>query len=138
MSKNVRIACAVWGTSILLSRLVSMVREGAIGRILGASAASDVYNASFQLPDFLNYLLAAGALSIVFIPIFGGYLARGALAGEEDAPIPAHPGLRRRRRTCEGPGLHLDRGRIVPVPYSDTVFLGCGLARCDGPFSTGR
>src|SRR5690349_22551556 len=54
-----------------------MVREGAIGRILGASAASDVYNASFQLPDFLNYLLAAGALSVVFIPIFGGYLARG-------------------------------------------------------------
>ena len=54
-----------------------MVREGSIGRILGASAASDVYNASFQLPDFLNYLLAAGALSVVFIPIFGGYLARG-------------------------------------------------------------
>jgi putative peptidoglycan lipid II flippase len=77
LSKQVRIASAVWGTSILLSRLVSMVREGAIGRILGASAASDVYNASFQLPDFLNYLLAAGALSIVFIPIFAGHLARG-------------------------------------------------------------
>jgi putative peptidoglycan lipid II flippase len=77
LSKNVRIASAVWAASILLSRLVSMVREGAIGRILGASAASDVYNASFQLPDFLNYLLAAGALSVVFIPIFGGYLARG-------------------------------------------------------------
>lgn len=77
MSRQVRIASVVWGASILLSRLVSMVREGAIGRVLGASAASDVYNASFQLPDFLNYLLAAGALSIVFIPIFGGHLARG-------------------------------------------------------------
>jgi putative peptidoglycan lipid II flippase len=77
VSKQVRIASTVWGASILLSRLVSMVREGAIGRILGASAASDVYNASFQLPDFLNYLLAAGALSIVFIPIFSGHLARG-------------------------------------------------------------
>jgi putative peptidoglycan lipid II flippase len=77
VSKQVRIASAVWGASILLSRLVSMVREGAIGRILGASAASDVYNASFQLPDFLNYLLAAGALSIVFIPIFAAHLARG-------------------------------------------------------------
>ncbi|HEV8111169.1 MAG TPA: murein biosynthesis integral membrane protein MurJ [Planctomycetota bacterium] len=85
MSKNVRIASAVWGASILLSRLVSMVREGAIGRILGASAASDVYNASFQLPDFLNYLLAAGALSIVFIPIFAGHLARGDEARGWDA-----------------------------------------------------
>jgi putative peptidoglycan lipid II flippase len=77
VSKQVRVASVVWGVSILLSRLVSMVREGAIGRILGASSASDVYNASFQLPDFLNYLLAAGALSIVFIPIFAGHLARG-------------------------------------------------------------
>lgn len=77
MTRNLRIASALWGASILLSRLVGMVREGAIGRVLGASAASDVYNASFQLPDFLNYLLAAGALSIVFIPIFGGHLARG-------------------------------------------------------------
>src|SRR5262249_38778561 len=77
LSKQVRIASAVWGASILLSRLVSMVREGAIGRILGASAASDVYNASFQLPDSLTYLLPAGALSIVFIPIFSGHLARG-------------------------------------------------------------
>ncbi len=77
MSKQVRVASVLWGASILLSRIVSMVREGAIGRVLGASAASDVYNASFQLPDFLNYLLAAGALSIVFIPIFAGHLARG-------------------------------------------------------------
>ena len=77
MSKQVRVASVVWGASILLSRIVSMVREGAIGRVLGASSASDVYNASFQLPDFLNYLLAAGALSIVFIPIFAAHLARG-------------------------------------------------------------
>ena len=77
MSRQVRVASVLWGASILVSRLVSIVREGAIGRVLGASSASDVYVASFQLPDFLNYLLAAGALSIVFIPIFGGYLARG-------------------------------------------------------------
>jgi putative peptidoglycan lipid II flippase len=77
VSRQVRVASVLWGASILLSRIVSMVREGAIGRVLGASAASDVYNASFQLPDFLNYLLAAGALSIVFIPIFAAHLARG-------------------------------------------------------------
>jgi putative peptidoglycan lipid II flippase len=36
-----------------------------------------VYWTAFVVPDFMNYLLAGGALSIVFIPIFGGYLAKG-------------------------------------------------------------
>ena len=31
---------------------------------------------SFILPDFLNYLLAGGAFSIVFIPIFSSYIAK--------------------------------------------------------------
>src|SRR5436190_360932 len=52
-------------------------REQIIGRTLGASREADLYFASFTLPDFLNYLLAAGALSIVFIPIFLEYLQRG-------------------------------------------------------------
>jgi peptidoglycan biosynthesis protein MviN/MurJ (putative lipid II flippase) len=44
--------------------------------------AGSLYFASFTFPDFLNYLLAAGALSIVFIPIFVKYLERG---GYDDA-----------------------------------------------------
>jgi len=56
---------------------MGLVREQVIGRTLGASRQADLYFASFTLPDFLNYLLAAGALSIVFIPIFLKYLERG-------------------------------------------------------------
>jgi len=56
---------------------MGLVREQIIGRTLGASREADLYFASFTLPDFLNYLLAAGALSIVFIPIFLEYLERG-------------------------------------------------------------
>ena len=67
----------IWGLSILLSRVIGLVREAAIGRILGGGASADVYLTSFVIPDFLNSLLAGGALSIVFIPIFGAYLARG-------------------------------------------------------------
>ncbi|MBN8998473.1 MAG: murein biosynthesis integral membrane protein MurJ [Rhizobiales bacterium] len=44
---------------------------------MGASRQADLYFASFTLPDFLNYLLAAGALSIVFIPIFLKYIEAG-------------------------------------------------------------
>ncbi len=77
----IAIASVIYGASILLSRLVGLVREAVIGRTLGNSGEADVYWAAFVLPDFLNYLLAGGALSIVFIPIFQGYLARGDEAG---------------------------------------------------------
>lgn len=76
-ARTVGIASLIWGTSIFLSRIMGLVREQIIGRTLGASRQADLYFASFTLPDFLNYLLAAGALSIVFIPIFLKYLQAG-------------------------------------------------------------
>lgn len=80
MSRRVGIAALIWGASMLLSRVIGLVREAVIGRVLGGGAEADVYLAAFRIPDFLNYLLAGGALSLVFIPIFGRYLAQG----EED------------------------------------------------------
>ncbi len=78
--KVIGIAAAIYGVSILLSRLIGLIRESVIGRTLGATGEADVYWTAFVLPDFLNYLLAGGVLSIVFIPIFSRYLA------EEDEP----------------------------------------------------
>jgi putative peptidoglycan lipid II flippase len=77
LARKVRIASAIWAGSIFLSRIMALVREQVIGRTLGASRQTDLYFASFTLPDFLNYLLAAGALSIVFIPMFLEYLECG-------------------------------------------------------------
>ena len=61
-ARTIGIASAIWGVSIFLSRIMGLVREQIIGRTLGASREADLYFASFTLPDFLNYLLAAGAL----------------------------------------------------------------------------
>ena len=76
-ARTIGIASAIWGGSIFISRIMGLVREQVIGRTLGATRQADLYFASFTLPDFLNYLLAAGALSIVFIPIFLKYFERG-------------------------------------------------------------
>ncbi|SFK81778.1 putative peptidoglycan lipid II flippase [Methylocapsa palsarum] len=84
-ARTIGIASAIWAGSIFLSRIMGLVREQIIGRTLGASREADLYFASFTLPDFLNYLLAAGALSIVFIPIFLQHLERGDEAGGWDA-----------------------------------------------------
>jgi putative peptidoglycan lipid II flippase len=76
-ARVIGIATVIWAGSIFLSRVMGFLREQIIGRTLGASRQADLYFASFTLPDFLNYLLAAGALSIVFIPIFLAHLERG-------------------------------------------------------------
>jgi len=77
VSRRIGIAALIWGTSVLLSRVIGVVREGVIGRVLGGGGEADVYWSAFVLPDFLNYLLAGGALTIVFIPIFSRYLTEG-------------------------------------------------------------
>lgn len=76
-ARRIGIASAIWGASILVSRVIGLGREAVLGRTLGAGPKADLYATAFVVPDFLNYLLAGGALSIVFIPIFGAYLARG-------------------------------------------------------------
>ena len=76
-ARTIGIASAIWAGSIFLSRIMGLVREQIIGRTLGAGRQADIYFASFTLPDFLNYLLAAGALSIVFIPMLLEHLERG-------------------------------------------------------------
>ncbi len=63
--------------SILISRLIGFVREWVIAQTVGATAMTDVYYASFTIPDFLNYLMAAGALSITFIPVLSNYVESG-------------------------------------------------------------
>jgi len=75
--RTIAFASIIWASSILFSRIMGLVREQIIGRTLGATRQADLYFASFTLPDFLNYLLAAGALSIVFIPIFVEHVERG-------------------------------------------------------------
>lgn len=61
--------------SVLLSRLLGFFRDWTVAHQFGSSAVTDAYYAAFTLPDFLNYLVAGGALSLTFIPIFSKYAA---------------------------------------------------------------
>ena len=60
---------------VLLSRLLGFFREWTVAHQIGSNSVTDAYYAAFTLPDFLNYLVAAGALSVTFIPVFSRYLA---------------------------------------------------------------
>src|SRR5579863_213805 len=66
--------------SVLLSRVLGFFRDWTVAHQIGSNAATDAYYAAFTLPDFLNYLVAGGSLSLIFIPVFSKY----AIEGSED------------------------------------------------------
>ncbi len=76
--KRVGLAALILSFGILCSRLLGYVREAVIAYQAGAGAQTDAYNAAFMLPDLMNHFLAGGTLSITFIPLFAGYIAKGS------------------------------------------------------------
>jgi putative peptidoglycan lipid II flippase len=63
-------AAALLAASVLLSRVLGFAREALLAWRVGATGEADAYYAAFQLPDLLNHLLAGGALSIAFLPLY--------------------------------------------------------------------
>jgi putative peptidoglycan lipid II flippase len=75
MHRRIAIATVIVTTSVLLSRVLGFFREWAVAHQIGPGMATDAYYAAFTLPDFLNYLVAGGSLSVTFIPVFAKYVA---------------------------------------------------------------
>lgn len=77
MNRRIAVASLIWTGSLLLSRFMGLFRDRVLGSTLGVDGSADVYAAAFRIPDWTNHLLASGALSIAFIPIFSAHLERG-------------------------------------------------------------
>ncbi|HXW55813.1 MAG TPA: murein biosynthesis integral membrane protein MurJ [Candidatus Cybelea sp.] len=76
MHRRIAIATVIVTTSVLLSRVLGFFRDWAVAHQIGPGMATDAYYAAFTLPDFLNYLVAGGSLSVTFIPVFAKYVAQ--------------------------------------------------------------
>jgi putative peptidoglycan lipid II flippase len=63
-------AALLLAASMLLSRLLGFGREAVIAALVGRGRITDAYNAAFQIPDILFYLLAGGALSVTMVPLY--------------------------------------------------------------------
>lgn len=76
-SVNRRIAqsAGIVMASVLASRVLGFFRDWTVAHQVGSNAVTDAYYAAFTLPDFLNYLVAGGALSLTFIPVFTKFAA---------------------------------------------------------------
>ncbi len=67
-------AAGIMMAAILFSRILGLARESLVSHQFGLGYKTDVYNAAFTLPDLLFFLIAGGALSGAFIPVFSEYI----------------------------------------------------------------
>lgn len=75
---NVARAGWIMMASLFLSRVLGIVREAVINARFGqSSGVLDAYSNSFRIPDLLFYLVAGGALSSAFIPVFTQLITTG-------------------------------------------------------------
>jgi putative peptidoglycan lipid II flippase len=69
--------------SNLLSGVLGLVRTKYINHIFGAGAATDAYNAAFQLPDMISYFLVGGVGSATLVTMLTRFRERGDPEGED-------------------------------------------------------
>lgn len=69
-------AALIMAFSVLLSRFMGLARDKVISWQFGAGGEADIYFSAFVVPDFLNYLLAGGYISITLIPLLAGCFER--------------------------------------------------------------
>lgn len=75
ITRRIAASTGIVMASVLVSRVLGFFREWTVAHQIGSNAVTDAYYAAFTLPDFLNYLVAAGSLSLTFIPVFTKYVA---------------------------------------------------------------
>ena len=63
--------------TVLLSRILGVLRDSIITHYFGQGAQTDAYQAAFTVPDLLFYLLQSGALSSTIVPIITEYRTQG-------------------------------------------------------------
>ncbi len=69
-------SAAIITLSFSASRVLGYVRLKALAYVFGSTYQTDAYISSFNVIDFLYFLLAGGALSAAFIPVFTEYINR--------------------------------------------------------------
>ncbi len=85
MSEKRRIARAAGlvGGLTVISRVTGLVRDVVVGYLFGAGMGADAFFVAYRIPNLLRRLVAEGAATAAFIPVFTGYLERGPRAEAE-------------------------------------------------------
>lgn len=75
------------GGLTLLSRIAGLARDMVIAYFFGTRMAADAFYVAFRIPNLLRRLLAEGALTMAFVPIFTTYYRRSPAEGRRAADV---------------------------------------------------
>ncbi len=75
-TKHIAKSAAIVSVITMLSRILGYVRDALNAALLGVGMASDAFFVAFRIPNMLRNLLAEGALSSAFVPVFTEYLEK--------------------------------------------------------------
>ena len=64
----------------MLSRVMGLIRDIVLARVIGAEALADVFFVAFKIPNFFRRLFAEGAFAQAFVPVLGEYREKGTQA----------------------------------------------------------
>lgn len=76
MSKSLLRSTGTVSALTFLSRLLGFVRDMLYARLFGAGAGMDAFNVAFRIPNLMRRLVAEGAFSQAFVPVFSEYRAQ--------------------------------------------------------------
>jgi putative peptidoglycan lipid II flippase len=80
-NRQIARAAGVVMVGFVLSNVVSLIRTIITGQLFGMSAELDAFNTALRLPDIIFSLVAGGALSSAFIPMFTDLLEKDDRSG---------------------------------------------------------
>lgn len=72
-TKTLTFAAGILSVSALISRFLGLIRDGLLAGYFGAGPETDVYFASFLIPDFIYNFIIVGGLTVAFLPLFAEY-----------------------------------------------------------------
>jgi putative peptidoglycan lipid II flippase len=70
-------AAGIMSALTLASRVAGLARDIVVGGVFGASPAADAFFVAFRIPNLFRRVVAEGAASSAFVPVFTSELTRG-------------------------------------------------------------
>jgi len=75
-TKTITFAAGILSIAALISRFLGLIRDSLLAGYFGAGSETDVYFASFLIPDFVYNFIIVGGLTVAFLPLFAEYFEK--------------------------------------------------------------
>jgi len=73
---GIKKATLIMVVSVLISRVLGLIRDRFLAGFFGASVDLDIYFTAFRIPELVYSIIFAGGITVSFLPIFSEYFRK--------------------------------------------------------------